>query len=259
VTDRQPFETEISIDAPAEAVWAALTQAEQLVGWFAAEARTTPGEGGAIWVSWGDGMEGEDRIEIWEPPSHLRVAGPVDYRLEGDSPTVLRVVHSGFGRDTWEDEYDSVSHGWKVFLRALREYLERHPRARPAARGRTVQMDQPPERAWEALLGPDGLGLRGPLDRLAEGERRAVAALDDDATVLLAAPPRTLLLALGRDALLELFLERGGGLSVLLIAYEPEALRHWPAISRTLVEKGTPWQTSSSASASPGPQTTSSP
>ena len=63
------FESEIEIAASAQTVWAALTEADGIRGWFAPEARVTPGVHGSVWASWGPGMEGESRIECWEPGS----------------------------------------------------------------------------------------------------------------------------------------------------------------------------------------------
>ena len=66
-------EHEIEIDAPIDAVWKALTDAEQLTNWLSEEARVVPGEGGTVWVSWGEGQAGETRIEGWEPGRRLRL------------------------------------------------------------------------------------------------------------------------------------------------------------------------------------------
>ena len=49
------IEKELEIDAPIEAVWKALTDAEELTNWFPLEARVKPGVGGSIW-----------RLESWE-------------------------------------------------------------------------------------------------------------------------------------------------------------------------------------------------
>ena len=39
----------------------------------------------------------------------------------------MRLVHSGFGAGAeWDDEFDSISNGWKFERRGLRHYLQRH-------------------------------------------------------------------------------------------------------------------------------------
>jgi uncharacterized protein YndB with AHSA1/START domain len=103
---------EIEIAAPMDAVWKAISDAEELTRWFPLEAQVEPGAGGVIRYRWGD-MQGICRIESWEPPNHLRTSWmafdmpqqssgearlAVDWFLEGrGGRTVLRLVHSGFG------------------------------------------------------------------------------------------------------------------------------------------------------------------
>ncbi len=182
-------DTTIEIHAPAEAVWKALTDPEELVRWFCLSARAKPGSGGSIWYSWGPPYEGEQRIESWEPGRRLRLVSyppggdqpgwlrqsdeppapgsvplVLDYLLESSGgSTTLRLVHSGFG-DTasWDDEYDGVRRGWAFELRSLKHYLERH-RGRPRAwvlvrRAIPMLMDA----AWKRAAGPEGL-IRGGL------------------------------------------------------------------------------------------------
>jgi uncharacterized protein YndB with AHSA1/START domain len=188
------FETTIEIDAPPEAVWKALTDAEELTHWFPLEARVTPGVGGSLWISWGSGWDSEMRIEIWEPNRRLRAVSlprpafdaegghvatteppaplAVDYYIEGHSgKTVLRLVHSGFGRGpSWDDEYDSIRKGWKFELRGLRHYLERHlGHARAVAWARKTT-DLGVDEAWARLLGAGSLVVEGKLDGLKEGD-----------------------------------------------------------------------------------------
>ena len=97
------LEVSVEVNAPANAVWRALTEAEELTRWFPPVARVVPGAGGSMFLSWGDGVEGSGLIEIWEPNRRLRViesAGAVDYLIEAQGEvTVLRIVHSGFGAD----------------------------------------------------------------------------------------------------------------------------------------------------------------
>lgn len=133
---------EIEIDAPADLVWKALTDADWLTRWFAPNARVTPGENGSVWLSWGPGMEGEARIVTWEPgrrfawleqenSSHPRV---VDCLIETrDGRTVLRLVNSGFGEGAdFDGEYESTHGGWHTFLAMMKGMLETHPTASTA-------------------------------------------------------------------------------------------------------------------------------
>ena len=58
---------EVFVAAPPDVVWKALTDARELTQWFPLEARVTPGVGGSIWISWGEGASGEAPITAWEP------------------------------------------------------------------------------------------------------------------------------------------------------------------------------------------------
>ena len=164
------LEREITIVAHADAVWNALTDAEELTRWFPQFAQVQPGVGGRLWRAWQSGEEIEERIERWEPNVHLRSVGltgawqgiVTDYHLAGQGgTTVLRVVSSGFGDDVdWDALYDAFGGGWDFELRGLRHYLEHHagiPRVVALARGpRSVSAAE----GWSRIAGPSGwLGL----------------------------------------------------------------------------------------------------
>ena len=50
-------ETSIEIRATPAEIWKTITEAEEIIRWFAPEASVTPGEGGKMFISWGAGME----------------------------------------------------------------------------------------------------------------------------------------------------------------------------------------------------------
>lgn len=135
MTERK-IEKEVVIKADVETVWKALTDAEELRRWFGLDARVQPGAGGSVWITWSGPEAGwEAPIEVWDAPHHLRTlesAGSkvtVDYFIEArGGETVLRLVHSGFSGDMWDDEMlDTLDSGWGAFLATLQHYLERHP------------------------------------------------------------------------------------------------------------------------------------
>jgi len=181
-TDRtRAFEMSLDIDAPADAVWCALTDAEELVRWFPMEARVTPGEGGSMAWGWGEGWDWATRIDAWEPGRLLRLvqedARPYDaqgrplppgevepariameFTLEThQGRTRLRLVHSGFGHGAaWDNELDGITEGWQAELRGLRHYLEKF-RGRDRMFGRAwLTTTLPRDAAWARLLGPGG-------------------------------------------------------------------------------------------------------
>lgn len=187
---------EITIDADAETVWKALSEGEELKRWFSPDARVTPGEGGAVWMSWGEGMDWEAPIRIWEPNRHLGTIDPppsmlaVDYFIESKGgQTVLRLVHSGFGDDAWDDELDTMTAGWRTFLANLKLYLERHPgKPRALAWFRHPVVPIPRTEAFPLLAA--ALGLDG--QELREGGRfaiRTASGVELGGEVLVAAPP----------------------------------------------------------------------
>jgi uncharacterized protein YndB with AHSA1/START domain len=178
------FEVTIDIEAPAAEVWKALTQAEELVRWFPLQAEVKPGKGGTVLWTWGDAWRWENRIDAWDPPRLLRLVQDesrgydaegrplppgkvepariaVEFTLESrGGKTLLKLVHSGFGRGTdWDDEYDATNAGWQYELRSLRHYLMRH-RGRDRRVGHAhVSTDLPLASAWEKLLGPGGFEI----------------------------------------------------------------------------------------------------
>lgn len=179
------FEMTLELDAPVETVWKALTDAAELCNWFPLDARVKPGEGGSIFVSWGAGCEGEAPITIWEPQRRLQwtehhpakdggepVAIVVDYQLEskGDR-TVLRLVHSGFGKgDTWDRYYDSISRGWKFELRGLRHYLQHHLGTRRDVIWARVASSLDRDEIARRVIGREGRILEGDIEGLNEGD-----------------------------------------------------------------------------------------
>jgi uncharacterized protein YndB with AHSA1/START domain len=211
---------EISIDADAATVWKALTDGAELKRWFPLDARVTPGEGGAVWLSWGEGADWEAPITIWEPNRHLRTIDPppsklaLDYFIESrGGETVLRLVHSGFAADAWDDEIETMTAGWRAFQANLKLYLERHrgtPRTMAYFRHPVVEL--PRQDAFPRLM--TALGLDG--QELREGGRFAISAPDDvrlEGVVQVLAPPGNLS---GRvenldDAFLMIELEPGRG------------------------------------------------
>lgn len=123
------------IDAPVDEVWRAITEARSLEQWFPVDARVTPGPDGTIWLSWGEGSQGEAKIFHWEPNRRFgwgeEVGGvrmATDFFLEArGAKTVVRVVTSGFSDDpAWDDDFHMMEGGWNYFMSHLQVWLERH-------------------------------------------------------------------------------------------------------------------------------------
>jgi len=195
---------ELEIDAPAEAVWEALTDAGELARWFPLQARVEPGAGGSIWMAWGDYWQGTQPIEIWEPPTHLRTIWPtgpdagsgsaefnlpdgesdaaptpltVDYYVEGSGGrTKLRLVHSGFGKGAlWDDWFDGVRRGWDYELESLRHYLENHRGEERSVVWARRTIERRGAAGFEAIFAPGGV-LTGSIAGLEPGDPYSLQA-----------------------------------------------------------------------------------
>lgn len=196
-------EGEVEVGATPEQVWRALTEATELERWFPLEARVSPGEGGSIWMSWGNEHEGSSAIRVWDPPRHLQITwgfegapGQVtDYWLEGRSGgTRLRVVTSGFPADaSWDDLVEGTRLGWRFELTSLRHYLERHEGQHRAATYIRRRVSLSREEAWERVTAPDAVQLDAlavrVLDRTPPWQFVAVLADPPDALMRLTIDP----------------------------------------------------------------------
>ena len=194
MTDAKPkkprsLELEVSIAAPREAVWAALTEPSELARWFPPLAVGKAGPGEMLLLSWGP-IEWRTQVVAWEPGRHLgwrdlpghpsapegaQPGAPapmtVDWTLEAaGGKVVVRLVQSGFGEgDAWDDHYDGTDMGWRFFLNALRHYLEHHrgqerrmvSERRPARGGPAVP--------WKRLWSAEGFRPSPPVEKLSPG------------------------------------------------------------------------------------------
>ena len=202
----------VAIDAPADTVWRALTEADELTRWFPVEARVNPGVGGSIWLSWGPGAEGEAPITGWAPGRHLQWTesrGPVklavDFHLDAQGgTTVVRLVQSGFGDNPeWDDEFHMTDGGWSYFITHLKWYLERHrgvPRDLIAFR-EPLSMSRP--EAFLRLVGPSGLSVDDRLSGIDAGTPFTITtALGDQLSgLVVASSPETCQLGMTIDTI----------------------------------------------------------
>lgn len=205
------IEQSYEIEAPVEAVWKALTDAEELTNWFPLEARVEPGQGGSIWMSWQDGeYANEGEIEDWRPNERLCIVHRLpdaktgetvtvaqEFRIESrGGTTTLRLVHSGFGEDeSWDDLYDATVRGWSFELRGLKHYLERHRGTRRVVAHARRHVSCALEEAWRKLTSRDGLAAEGRLAGLGAGDRMELCTANGlalNGPVWIHAPPRDL-------------------------------------------------------------------
>ena len=249
------IEKKIVIDAPAEEVWKALTDPDELTNWFCLDSEVTPGVGGSITLAWAPDMRGEHEIFAWHPGRHLqtgwfepvgegkRVPLVVDYFLEGEGgKTVLRLVHSGFGPGAdWDEEYDGINRGWHYELRSLKHYLERKKGRQRRSAWARVPVTIPFGEAWARILGPEGLVASGGIEKTGEGDRYAFTTPDGErfeGTVLVHKKPTDFVGIVENqdDALLRLGLEAWAGRREVFLWFHS-----WNAAPEDIAERQRRW------------------
>jgi uncharacterized protein YndB with AHSA1/START domain len=136
------IERTVELAHPPAAVWAALTTAEGLAGWFGNEAAIDLRPGGAAWMRWtGQGFTANMRVERVEEPRVFGFTWHI-YGLPDDDPrrtyveftlepvaagTRLTVVESGFAQlldDAHSKAYGGNADGWAKELDELASYLD---------------------------------------------------------------------------------------------------------------------------------------
>ena len=135
------IERTVEIAHPPGKVWAALTTAEGLGGWFGDVAAIDLRPGGSARMSWDDGHRAAMRVERVEEPSvfgftwqtnELAEDDPrrtyVEFTLEpAGAGTRLTVVESGFAQapeDVYRTAFDGNTRGWASELAELAAYLD---------------------------------------------------------------------------------------------------------------------------------------
>jgi uncharacterized protein YndB with AHSA1/START domain len=135
------IEREIVIDAPPSVVWAIVTEAQHLAGWFSDEAEIDLRPGGRMLLTWRGHGTYEGLVETVDPPRLFAFRWQtrkgalsetnstlVTITLEAEpTGTRLRVVESGFAKLPWPDDAraryaDENSRGWLTELDELRDH-----------------------------------------------------------------------------------------------------------------------------------------
>jgi uncharacterized protein YndB with AHSA1/START domain len=135
------IERTVELAHPPERVWAALTTAGGLAGWFGEEAVIELRPGGAARVSFAGGYTAEMRVERVEEPVVFAFSWPVfglpatdprrtyvEFRLApAGAGTRLTVTESGFAQlpaAAHRRAYDANTAGWAKELAELAAYLD---------------------------------------------------------------------------------------------------------------------------------------
>lgn len=162
------LEFEVEVVGTPEEVWAAVATGPGITSWYVPHT-VEERQDGAMSAAFGPGpeMQVPGRVAAWEPPHRFMVDGgdgveglAFEWLIEArDSGTcIVRLVNSGFGDGgEWDDQYDGMSEGWKLFLLNLQLHLK-HFKGRTATPILpTAMWAGPRNETWKALTGALGL------------------------------------------------------------------------------------------------------
>lgn len=161
MTDRQSIEMEAEVPGTVEQVWRAIATGPGISSWYVPH-EVEEVAGGAMTASFGPGMEVEGRVGVWEPPHRITFEGGEDgpglafewfVEARDGGSCVVRLVNSGFGSgEEWDDQYDAMTEGWKIFFTNLRLHLE-HFAGQAASPALPMGMwECSPDDAWTHLI-----------------------------------------------------------------------------------------------------------
>ena len=162
------LELEVEVDGTPEQVWEAIATGPGISSWYVPH-EVEEREGGRAVASFGDApeMQVPGRVAAWDPPRRIVFDGGegvgglafewlVEARDQGTC--VVRLVNSGFGEgEPWDDQYDAMENGWRIFLLNLQLHCK-HFAGRAATSMQPMAMwrvDRQP--AWERLTSQLGL------------------------------------------------------------------------------------------------------
>ena len=164
------IELEVEVPGTVEEVWETIATGPGITSWFT-PMTVEPREGGEVVMDFGDYGTETSTVRAWEPPHRVVFEGSGDHALayewlvearDGGS-CVVRLVNSGFGDgDDWDEQYDGMSEGWRIFLQNLRLQLT-HFRGRRARTSIPMAMlPGPRDAAWTTLC--EAIGVQPQLD-----------------------------------------------------------------------------------------------
>lgn len=168
-----------------EQVWAAIATGPGISSWYV-PSTVDEREGGETTSRFGEGdaMLIHGRVAAWEPPHRVLFDGGPDVEhglafewlveARGDGTCVVRLVNSGFGSDSpWDDQYDAMAEGWRLFLTNLQLHLAHFPGQSGIAMLPMASWAGPRDATWTALT--QALGIPA---TPAEGSRIVATGTD---------------------------------------------------------------------------------
>lgn len=162
------IELEVEVVGTPEEVWAAIATGPGISSWYVPHTLDEC-EGGSATASFGPGTEMQvaGRVAAWDPPRRIVFDGgegagglAFEWLVEArDNGTcIVRLVNTGFGSgEPWDDQYEGMVEGWRLFLFNLQLHME-HFRGRTATAVLPMAMWKGPREAtWAALTSALGI------------------------------------------------------------------------------------------------------
>ena len=160
--NQRAIELQIEVPGTPEEVWQAIATGPGIGSWYVPHTMEER-EGGTAVASFGPGpeMQVTGRVAAWEPPRRvvfdsgeseggLAFEWLVEARDGGSC--MVRLVNSGFGDGAeWDDQYDGMTEGWKLFLLNLKLHLTHFPGQVATAVQPSSMWAGPPDDAWKVL------------------------------------------------------------------------------------------------------------
>lgn len=166
--DSTSIELEIDVPGTPEEVWQAIATGPGITSWYVPHT-VDEREGGTATARFGPGpdMEVPGRVAAWEPHHRIVFDGgdgvgglAFEWLVEArDGGTcIVRLVNSGFGNgDEWDDQYDAMTEGWKMFLSNLRLHLTHFAGQAASTSMPGATWPGPADAAWAKLGGELGI------------------------------------------------------------------------------------------------------
>lgn len=183
------IELEVEVAGTAEDVWTAIATGPGISSWYVPHDVEERAGGEAVArFGPGDDMKVPGRVTVWDPPRHVAFDGgegsggglTFDWTIEpvpDSDRCVVRLVNAGFGQGgPWDEMYEAMVGGWRMFLSNLRLHLEHFGGRQAVPALPTAIWAGPRSDAWARLV--DELGLAGTPavgDRLEVGPEGAPA------------------------------------------------------------------------------------
>jgi uncharacterized protein YndB with AHSA1/START domain len=182
--DQRSINLEVEVPGTPEEVWRAIATGPGITSWYVPHS-VEEREGGAAMASFGAGPEMQipGRVAAWDPPNRIvfdagegvpSLAFEWTVEARDGGTCIVRLVNSGFGSgEPWDDQYDQMHEGWKLFLLNLRLHLTYFPGQHATPILPMAMWSCPKDGTWRALTSALGIPSSPPV-----GSRIDVTASD---------------------------------------------------------------------------------